>query len=177
MIAKIAVAAANFAIDKPYSYFIPLEMILTPGMRVRVPFGRGNRPTEGVVLSVEQGQNTGLKAVAQCLDDEPLLSMVMLRLAAFLRERYFCTFYDAVRTMLPAGLWFQTRDTYRLTEDRTWQDKTLRNPCAAAMLRLLADGGGEGDGQLLRGAAASDEEFEKAVRYLLGKKWIQGETA
>ena len=177
MIAKIAVAVANFAIDKPYSYFIPPEMSLTPGMRVRVPFGRGNRPTEGVVLSVEQGQNTGLKAVAQCLDDGPLLSMVMLRLAAFLRERYFCTFYDAVRTMLPAGLWFQTRDTYRLTEDRTWQDKTLRNPCAAAMLRLLADGGGEGDGQLLRGAAASDEEFEKAVRYLLGKKWIQGETA
>ena len=129
------------------------------------------------MLSVEPGQNTGLKAVAQCLDDAPVLSMVMLRLAAFLRERYFCTFYDAVRTMLPAGLWFQTKDTFRLTEDRTWQDKSLRNPCAGAMLRLLADCGGEADGQLLRNLAASDEEYEKAIRYLLGKKWIQGETA
>ena len=41
MIAKIAVAAANFAIDKPYSYAIPQGMALQPGMRVTVPFGRG----------------------------------------------------------------------------------------------------------------------------------------
>jgi len=45
MIAKIAVAAANFAIDKPYSYFVPAHMQLQTGMRVQVPFGRGNRRT------------------------------------------------------------------------------------------------------------------------------------
>ena len=50
MIAKIAVSAATFAIDKPYSYFVPEHMTLIPGMRVTVPFGRGNRQTEGVVL-------------------------------------------------------------------------------------------------------------------------------
>ena len=53
MIAKIAVAAANFAIDKPYSYRIPEEMVLAPGQRVQVPFGRGNRRSEGIVLAVE----------------------------------------------------------------------------------------------------------------------------
>ena len=47
MIAKIAVDAANFAIDKPYSYFIPLGMTVVPGMRVQLSFGRGNRRTEG----------------------------------------------------------------------------------------------------------------------------------
>ena len=40
MIGKIAVSAANFAIDKPYSYRIPEGMALQPGMRVQVPFGR-----------------------------------------------------------------------------------------------------------------------------------------
>ena len=50
MIAKIAVSAANFAIDKPYSYFIPQTMALQPGMRVTVPFGRADRPLRGVVL-------------------------------------------------------------------------------------------------------------------------------
>ena len=55
MIAKIAVSAANFAIDKPYSYAVPEKMELQPGIRVMVPFGRSNRHTEGVVLSVEEG--------------------------------------------------------------------------------------------------------------------------
>ena len=106
MIAKIAVSAANFAIDKPYSYYFPQEMHLLPGMRVIVPFGRSNRNTEGVVLAVEEGKADGLKPVFRSLDDAPVLQDTMLRLAAFLRERYFCTFYDAIRVMLPAGLWF-----------------------------------------------------------------------
>ena len=93
MIAKIAVDAANFAIDKPYSYYVPAEMTLLPGARVQVPFGKGNRRTEGIVLSLEPGENPGLKCVEHCLDDAPVLSPYMLRLAAFLRERYFCTFY------------------------------------------------------------------------------------
>ena len=125
MIAKIAVAAANFAIDKPYSYRVPHAMVLQPGMRVTVPFGRGNKPTEGIVLGLEDGYGEDLKAVTACLDDEPLLDNSMLRLAAFLRERYFCTFYSAIRTMLPAGLWFQTKEQYALTEDKSWKDTVI----------------------------------------------------
>ena len=85
MIAKIAVSAARFSIDKPYSYRFGGDMRLSTGIRVMVPFGSGNRRTEGVVLSVESGDESGLKAVLQQLDEEPLLSPVMLRLAAFLR--------------------------------------------------------------------------------------------
>ncbi len=172
MIAKIAVSAANFAIDKPYSYFYPEEMELKPGMRVTVPFGRSNRHTEGVVLSVEQGRAEGLKPVAQRLDETPLLSATMLRLAAFLRERYFCTFYDAIRVMLPAGLWFQSQDTYALTEDRSWQEKPFRQNDAKVLLELLRDCGGQTDGKVLRSALPSEEIFDKAVGYLLKKKWI-----
>ena len=53
MIGKIAVSAANFAIDKPYSYCIPDGMRVKPGMRVQLPFGRANKRCEGVVLTVE----------------------------------------------------------------------------------------------------------------------------
>ena len=45
MIAKIAVSAANFAIDKPYSYAVPENLCVQPGQRVMVPFGRSNRHT------------------------------------------------------------------------------------------------------------------------------------
>ena len=177
MIAKIAVAAANFAIDKPYSYVIPKEMTLQPGMRVHVPFGRSNRPTEGVVLCVEEGDVDGLKPEKECLDDTPALNETMLRLAAFLRERYFCTFYDAARAILPAGLWFQTKDTYALTDDRSWQEKKLRTTGATEILQTLADCGGQADEQVLRNAVSSEEVFEKALHYLLSKKWICGQRA
>ena len=89
MIAKIAVSAANFAIDKPYSYRIPDEMSVAPGQRVQLPFGRGNRRCEGIVLAVEPGEQDGLKAVDFTLDETPILTDRQLRLAAFLRERYF----------------------------------------------------------------------------------------
>lgn len=176
MIAKIAVAAANYAIDKPYSYFIPREMTLMPGMRVTVPFGQGNRRTEGVVLSVEEGVGTGLKTVEAALDVSPVLPSIMLRLAAFMRERYFCTFYDAIRAMLPAGLWFQTKDTYALTEDCSWQEKQLRQADAKSILQLLFDCGGQCGGSILRDAIPNEEAFEKAVSYLLRKKWITAQT-
>ena len=172
MIAKIAVSAANFAIDKPYSYFIPEGLSLEPGMRVIVPFGRGNRQCEGVVLSLEKGSADGLKAVEQSLDAQPLLTDTMLRLAAFLRTRCYCSFYDAIRAMLPAGLWFQTTERYSLTEDRSWQEKTLRQKDGAALLQILSDCGGSADGAILRNAIADEEAYEKAISYLLSKKWI-----
>ena len=176
MIAKIAVAAANFAIDKPYSYFIPMGKTLAPGMRVQVPFGRSNRPTEGVVISVEEGASDGLKPVQLCLDDAPVLTDLMLRLAEFMRQRYFCTFYDAVRTMLPAGLWFRTKDTFALTEDRSWQDKKLRKAGALQLLQILQDCGGQADGEVLRKAVDS-ETFEEAISYLQSKGWINASRA
>ena len=171
MIAKIAVSAANFAIDKPYSYVIPQDMTVLPGMRCIVPFGRSNRRTEGVVLAVEEGNPEKLKPVDRVLDDAPVLTDTMLRLAVFLRERYFCTFFDAARAMLPTGLWFSGRDTYALTEDRSWQDTTLRQTDGAKLLQILADCGGSADGNVLR-QDMDEEAFEKAVNYLLRKKWI-----
>ncbi len=176
MIAKIAVSAANFAIDKPYSYWIPQGMTLQPGLRVTVPFGRGNRRREGVVLSVETGSTEGLKAVEQVLDEDPLLSMTMLRLAAFLRERCFCTFYDAIRAMLPAGLWFRQKDTYRLTESRSWQENPPKRADALKILEFLLDFGGEVPGSTLRSAFAETEDLDGALKYLANKKWIADET-
>ncbi len=172
MIAKIAVSAATFAIDKPYSYFIPRQMLLQPGMRVLVPFGKGNRRTEGVVLSVEEGQQQELKAVESVLDDAPVLSQTMLRLAAFMRQRYFCTFFDAIRAMLPAGLWFEEKQTYGLTEDRTWEEKPSGKADAMLILQLLKDYGGQAKASVISDAIPDAQRLNDALQYLLRKKWI-----
>ncbi len=172
MIGKIAVSAANFAIDKPYSYRIPSELALSPGQRVQVPFGRGNKTAEGIVLTVEEGDETGLKTVEKCLDGGPILTETQLRLAAFMRERYFCTFYDAIRVMLPAGLWFRTRETLSLTEDRSWKEKTIRKEGAKALLEHLEALGGEGSEEAVRRLFAREADMQEVLRYLAGKKWI-----
>ena len=175
MIAKIAVSAANFAIDKPYSYRIPEEITVKPGQRVQLPFGRANKRTEGIVLAVETGDETKLKPIDCCLDAEPILTDRQLRLAAFLRERYFCTFYDAIRTMLPAGLWFRSKETFSLTEDRSWKEKPIRKEHAAELLTLLENLGGQAEESALRNLVTGEEVLHDVLSYLLRKKWISSQ--
>ena len=151
-------------------------MTVLPGMRVQLPFGRANKRTEGIVLSVEAGEEAGLKAIERCLDEAPILTERQLRLAAFIRERYFCTFYDAIRAMLPAGLWFQSRQTVCLTEDRSWKEKTIRKEHAQDLLQLLEDLGGQGPESALRNLIPDEQTLHDTIAYLSRKKWVSAHT-
>ncbi len=118
-IAKIAVSAATFWTDKPYDYAIPGQFAetLRPGMRVLVPFSRSNRKCEGIVLAVTGESAYGqLKPIAAVLDDAPILTPAQLKLALWMRERCFCTVYDAVKAILPAGLWYDIQEKLTLSE-------------------------------------------------------------
>ncbi len=176
MIAKIAVGTLPFAVDKPYSYRIPVSMTLEPGIRVIVPFGRGNRRVEGVVLTVEAGDESALKPVETALDTRPIITPLMLSLAAFLRERCFCSFYECLRAMLPAGLWFQERNVFRLTQDRSWKEAPCRQKNALVILNGLEDMGGEAEEDALRRLLPEEDAFDAALQYLCRKKWISGQT-
>ena len=116
--ARIAVAAATYWVDRPFSYRVPaaLSENVVPGVRVVVPFGKGNRRTEGIVLSVgpAEAEEKRLKSVAAVLDSEPVLSAELLQLAMWLHDRYFCTVYEAIHAMLPAGLWYRLEAAYAL---------------------------------------------------------------
>lgn len=117
-IAKIAVEAATYAIDKPYSYVIPETMEASVGCRVLVPFGRGNRPCEGMILSLEEAvPDKPLKSVRLVLDSEPLVTPKEIKLALWMVKRYFCTFYDAMRTILPAAVWYHYREIWSLVRE------------------------------------------------------------
>lgn len=174
MLAKIAVSAAIYAIDKPYDYRVPEGLALTPGIRVVVPFGRANKRSEGVVLALAQGDVTKLKPVLEVLDAQPLLDEQMLHMAAFLRQRYFCTFYDAVKAILPAGVWFQERESYEILQE-DWKDAISRQKAAQSVMQTLADLGGSAELSVLR-KQFEEEALQKALRYLLKKKLIRCQT-
>lgn len=181
-IAKIVVAAAVYAIDKPYDYLVPpaLEAHCVAGVRVTVPFGAGNRRSEGLVLEVwepEMPPEYQLKPVESVLDDAPVLSDTMLRLAAFLRERYFCTFFDAVRAMLPAGLWFHAKDEIVLTaagEETDFEKKFPSCPSAVQLGQLLRSMGGRADEATLR-KLMDREQLEEGLKRLKSRKLILSE--
>ena len=105
-----------------------------------VPFGRSNRRTEGIVLSVGTAEDSTrkLKCISSVLDHEPVLSEDMIRLAIWLRDRYFCTVYDAIHAMLPAGLWYQIESLYVLCEgvDR---EKAYESAGRSEQERLVLD--------------------------------------
>ena len=175
MIAGVAISKATYAMDKPYSYRVPENLPLLPGQRVTVPFGNGNVRTEGIVLSLTPGENRELKEVEGVLEEEPLLTPYQLRLAAFLRERYFCTFYDAVRAMLPAGFWFKEKQTISLTQDRSWETASIRKEGAMKILTFLRDWGGECQLPQLSQVVPEEETRRDILTYLARKKWIRAE--
>lgn len=136
-IAKIAVEAATYAIDKPYSYVVPSGMDAAVGCRVLVPFGRGNRPSEGMILSLEEAvPEKPLKSIRLLLDGSALVSQKEIKLALWMMKRYFCTFYDAMHTILPAAVWYHYRRTWCLTGG----DLTDLNEKELAVCAALCDG-------------------------------------
>ena len=117
--AKIAVSAAPYRIDRVYDYSVPekLRESLQPGCRVFVPFSRGNRICEGIVLALEEKEDiSALKEIASQIDAQPVLSRQQISLAIFMRERFFCTIYEAVKAMLPSGLLLNAEGSARVKD-------------------------------------------------------------
>ncbi len=182
-IAKIAVAAAPYAIDKPYDYLIPpeLEARALPGVRVTVPFGKGNRCSEGVLLRRVTGEKKpGLKSIDSILDAHPVLDEEGLSLALWMRQRYFCTLFDAAKAILPAGLWYQFRETFRLSPELTAEQALEQAETVSGgrqVVKALLALGGSGDTAALE-AACGQEELGETLKALRRKEiLLSGQTA
>ncbi|WP_295339278.1 primosomal protein N' [uncultured Subdoligranulum sp.] len=108
-IAQVAVDNATIHFDKLYSYRIPdsLTGCVWPGSMVLVPFGRGDKPRMAVVLKVEQvDAETApkrLKTLHDAAPEQAKLTPDLLELVRFLKERTFCTWFEAVKAVIPYG--------------------------------------------------------------------------
>lgn len=120
MVADVGVEGTLYGFDALYSYEIPsaLEGAVTEGMRVVVPFGRGNKKRVGLVFALRQAtQGERLKPICAAADSERVISPELLRLCVWLRENTFCTYFDAFRAILPPGLGYSLKTRYRLERD------------------------------------------------------------
>ena len=172
-LAQIAVSGVPYAADRPYTYLIPPELsgMVRPGVRVTVPFGRGNRSSEGFVLELTSGDGS-FKPIRDVLDDAPLMNGELLRLVRWMKARYFCTYYDAIKTILPSGVWFRYRELWRLADGvdaQTALSAVQPDSVEELLLRELA-ASGESDAETL--VRIGGDETVKALKSMRDKSLL-----
>lgn len=136
MIASVAIDHTSYSYDKLYDYLVPAGMSACAGVRVVVPFGRGG-DRMGLVLSVceEPEPSARLKSLKSVSDTAPLLDAHLLSLLRWLRENTFCTWFDAIRVLLPAGLGQRLDLGYTLTGLTPLPPLTDRQEAVLSFLR------------------------------------------
>ena len=103
---EVAVSNATFHFDKLYTYAVMPDQqdAVRLGSMVLVPFGRGSRARMGVVLACDaEPENSKLKFLFDVAPASACLTPELLRLVHFLKERTFCTYYEAVKAVIPYG--------------------------------------------------------------------------
>lgn len=110
MVVKIAVRDT----DGVFDYLLPREaqQYARPGIRVVIPFGAGNRTTDGIITGIcEKSEYPKLKTVIHILDKEPLCTDELLNLAEWMKENYFCSYFSALRCVMPPGVAYRIKKT------------------------------------------------------------------
>ncbi len=138
LIAETAVSGTAYSFDMLFSYAVPERLAADAacGCRVLVPFGKGNMRRIGVVMKLSEGDTKGLKSLVSLVDEEPVISEELLRLAFYLHENTFCTYFDAVKTMLPPAMSVSAKETFRIVKNFT--DTASLSPEACKLLQALS---------------------------------------
>ncbi len=175
-VVKVAVEQATYHFDKLYSYTVDSTVAVTRGCRVLVPFGRGDRCRQGIVMELGETPETAtLKKVVEVLDEQPLLSDELLSLALWLKERAFCTVFDAVRAMLPTGLYWNVKPVFLPVRPLPDGEEEKLSPEALAVYKLACTVSGKfpegipGD-KLLRLAGLTNEP--RLLESMLRHGWL-----
>lgn len=119
LILDIAVSGTVYGYDKLYSYKLSSDMNddEIKGKRVLVPFGNGNRKRVALVVDTREGDVSKLKPVSSVIDEKPLLSDEMLCLLLWLKETTLCTYFDALKCLIPSAMSVNFERKYQLSEN------------------------------------------------------------
>ncbi len=104
---KIIIDNRASELDRLFTYIIEDELldIIEEGMRVIVPFGRGNKVIKGLLVKIEDNfdGNYKLKKIIDVLDDKPIVSKKLLELGFWMKEKYLSSYLDSLQPILPPG--------------------------------------------------------------------------
>ena len=119
-IASVVLQKTAYSFDKTYDYIIPenISEDCKAGCRAIVPFGKGNALRQCLIVSVKEAEeNRELKSIISVADKTPILSDEMLKMCLWFHDTLFCTYFDAINTVLPTGMGLKIVDSYSLSTD------------------------------------------------------------
>ncbi len=118
--AEVIVENNSINTDKPFTYKIDenLKGVVKPGMRVIVPFGKGNKNIQGIVINLLEDFQSKykLKSIIDILDDKPIISDNLLKLSKWISEFYLASYLDGLNLVLPPGNYKRINTFIRLGE-------------------------------------------------------------
>ncbi len=175
--ALVAVEKTVFTFDRLFSYAVSREMADTVmrGKRVLVPFGRGNRLSQGMVFSVSQTEDGGLKPIISVLDEEPILDEEGFAIIDFMVDTAFCTYYDAVRCLIPSGMSFTAHERFLIPSGFFKDVIPGLAPDEQELLRLMLRADGQREIDLLFTGTGSGKRIASAAK-LVDKGILVRET-
>ena len=122
--AQVIVDNKATSTDRLYTYIIKSSMLdmLQEGMRVLVPFGRGNKIVKGIVVSIEEDYDKkyNLKSIIDVIDDKPLIPKDLIELSLWMSKEYLSSYLSAFQVVLPPGNYKEVqtivsiKDTFKL---------------------------------------------------------------
>lgn len=174
LLAAVAIADATRSFDRLYDYIVPIDdhEILEPGVRVLVPFGRKNQLKSAWIINIWNGAPVGkLKEIAEIVDRTPLISAEMIKLAQWIRTRYFCTWGDAIRLMVPSGINLKKQSWLHVNGNNI-SDRIQAlpvTPSQQAILEVLfKNKEGLSEQELVK-----DEESQNDIRFLINNGLVE----
>ena len=138
--AKVAVENTAYNFDRLFDYAVPVEYseAAVAGCRVLVPFGRGNQKRQGVIFAIcDKTLYDKVKPFSRLLDDTPVLSAEMIKMAEWFRDNYYCTYYEAAKVMLPTGINVRLVTSYRATGQLTRETLAQRDDVTPQQRKIL----------------------------------------
>ncbi len=160
-VVKVALQGATSAFDKLYTYSVPCDLLALAqaGCRVLVPFGKGNVKRQGMIMAVGEEDVKGLKSIFNLIDKSPILNPELLAICEYLHDRTFCTYYDAIHTLLPAGLTHRLVNYYSVNPE--FADKCLLNDTEKDIFLYLSNNTEKSDTDIIKIFGVTPELLEK----------------
>lgn len=120
MIAEVVLNSNSKATDRIYHYIIPksLEQAVKVGVRITVPFGRGNKTSEAYVIGITgKSEYDNLKEIRSVTDEYSYFDEKTVELIKFMSHRYFCSLISAIKAVIPSGVGLSIRRSAERVDD------------------------------------------------------------
>ncbi len=145
LFASVYILDAVYKIDREYEYSVPAQLAskIRVGALAVVPFGTGNKPRKAIVTKLsDECAYKSPKPVSDIPDTDFFLKQDLLEICLFMKKECFCTFGEAVRTVMPSGITVKVGEYYDLAPGVAITDETYTrlNQAALGILHYIAQG-------------------------------------